>query len=34
MIPKLGLTAENVKSFEEAKTDEAGMYCQVFGIEY
>jgi len=23
MIPKLGLTAENVKSFEEAKTDEA-----------
>ena len=24
MIPKLGLTAENVKSFEEAKSDDAG----------
>ena len=25
MIPKLGLTSENLKSFEEAKTEEAGM---------
>ena len=24
MIPKLGLTTENVKSFEEAKSDDAG----------
>ena len=25
MIPKLGLTAENMKSYEEAKSDESGM---------
>ena len=26
LIPKLGLTSENLKSFEETKTEEAGKY--------
>ena len=29
MIPKLGLTAENIKSFEEAKSDDAGIWNKV-----
>ena len=30
MIPKLGLTAENIKSFEEAKSDDAGIRNKVY----
>ena len=31
LIPKLGLTAENIKSYEEDKSDEAGMHkCEMY----
>ena len=30
MIPKLGLTAENIKSFEEAKSDDAGIRNELY----